>query len=367
MLNISNKSLYKYVSLGFDYRSIMCYTAGNTYVLCDMNQWPIGRGQTTIPKKLERIRRVEFTFENQRKVINIPKKLKNVSTKTFIDILLDNKIDLLFNIFNNESAETWTDKNSEELKLKIEFNIGNSFNNLYNEQLNNSKYTYPIHELRIKKLHKQKAFVYNSETGLLTLKLGKYKIKTNEKEYLPSINMINVDYISINLGIKEIDLKSTDFDRLLTVKQFMDIKLPNIINDSEIRGDRTSITALSEKEFMEDNLIEIAKKLNIKVKDNEQIMFRWTTLGDKIVEKLLSEYYPDSLKSNREFKEIISNKNMTKTLINMNLIQEKNLTKKTYHKWGSIYEALIYMAERNEQYEIRDMLVKKLVKTFRNW
>ena len=69
----------------------------------------------------------------------------------------------------------------------------------------------------------------------------------------------------------------------------------------------------------------------------------------------------------KEFHKIISTKNMADTLLKLDLIDKEMRTKHDEHKLGTVYEALIYVANKTKNEEVLQNLLKKLVHVARGW
>lgn len=369
MDTIFNKELNHFVSLGYEYNGFMCYTSGNYYVLSDFEQWPIGTAQTVIPKRMTGISKLITTFDGKKVVIPVKNLAKEIATKAFIDaVLSDNYQELIANTDHSISdLPIWNESSLIDLKNKLKSKIGDLPEDLIKDQQSLSKKAKGLYKTQLKNLSKNKYLVHNEISNKLSLHFGDYQLCENEVKYQPPKYLVDVNDIVIHISKRDFIYNLTIVEKVMSTNEFTNVRLPIVFNDLDIAGDKLSANSLDERSFMTDYLLTYARKLNINVKENERIMFRWSSIGDKIVHKLVSIKYPKGMIAHKEFGKVVSNKNMADTLVKMNVINAAERSKQSDHEWGTIYEALIYMTERNEQFDIRDRMIKSLIATARNW
>lgn len=369
MNTIFNTELNRFVSLGYEYKGFMCYTNGNNYVLSNFEQWPIGKAQTVIPKRMTCISKLITTIDGKKVIIPVKNLAKKIATKAFIDaVLTDNYQELIANTnYSISDLPIWNESSLADLKNQLKNKIGDLPEDLIKDQQALSKKAKELYKAQLKNLSKHKYLVYDKISSNLSLHFGSYQLSKNEVKYQPPAYLVDVNNIVIHISNRAYIYNLTLVERLMSTDEFTNIRLPIVFNDLDIGGDKLSVNSLNERDFMNDYLLTYAQKLNITVKENERVMFRWSSIGDKIVHKLVSAKYPKGMIAYKEFEKIVSNKNMADTLVKMNVINQTEQYKRSDHEWGTIYEALVYMAERNEQFDIRDQMIKSLISTARNW
>lgn len=101
----------------------------------------------------------------------------------------------------------------------------------------------------------------------------------------------------------------------------------------------------------------IAEKLGLTLYDGEQPRYAWSAIGDKIVLAKFNEqkHSKFDVKSRS-----ISNFMMAQTLKYLGILNETQLNQISVHIAGTLFEMLVYMAERESKFELRDKLLNTL-------
>lgn len=114
----------------------------------------------------------------------------------------------------------------------------------------------------------------------------------------------------------------------------------------------------TEPEAIKLNMIipSLAVQLGIEHDRNEYVYYRWSTLGDKIVNQYIAELNrPNYIKGFMR-----SNKAMAMALSKLGILTEYQAYVMDDHMIGTIFETLIYMTTRSNQMEIVSLLMSAL-------
>lgn len=121
--------------------------------------------------------------------------------------------------------------------------------------------------------------------------------------------------------------------------------------------EKASTTVKTEMPFIHLVLPFIVEKLGLTLYNGEQPRYAWSALGDKIVLAKFNELQ----KTKFDFKQrSISNFMMAQTLKYLGILNETQLNQISVHIAGTLFEMLVYMAERESKFELRDKLINTL-------
>lgn len=101
----------------------------------------------------------------------------------------------------------------------------------------------------------------------------------------------------------------------------------------------------------------IAEKLGLTLYDGEQPRYAWSAIGDKIVLAKFNELQKTKFDVKQRS---ISNFMMAQTLKYLGILNETQLNQISIHIAGTLFEMLVYMAERESKFELRDKLLNTL-------
>lgn len=153
------------------------------------------------------------------------------------------------------------------------------------------------------------------------------------------------------------------------VRKFYDFKKDDLIIDyiidqyKFIRSkfamafEKASAQAKAEMPYINLVLPFIAANLGLTIYDGEQPRYAWSTVGDKIIDSKFDELQPSkfNIKSRAT-----SNFMMAQTLKYLGILNETQLNQISVHIAGTLFEMLVYMAERENKFETRDWLINTL-------
>lgn len=121
--------------------------------------------------------------------------------------------------------------------------------------------------------------------------------------------------------------------------------------------EKASTTVKTEMPFIHLVLPFIVEKLGLTLYNGEQPRYAWSTIGDKIVLAKFNELQ----KTRFDVKQrSISNFMMAQTLKYLGILNETQLNQISVHIAGTLFEMLVYMAERENKFETRDWLLNTL-------
>ena len=121
--------------------------------------------------------------------------------------------------------------------------------------------------------------------------------------------------------------------------------------------EKASTTVKTEMPFIHLVLPFIVEKLGLTLYNGEQPRYAWSALGDKIVLAKFNELQ----KTKFDIKQrSISNFMMAQTLKYLGILNETQLNQISVHIAGTLFEMLVYMAERESKFETRDWLLNTL-------
>lgn len=101
----------------------------------------------------------------------------------------------------------------------------------------------------------------------------------------------------------------------------------------------------------------IANNLGLTIYDGEQPRYAWSTVGDKIIASKFDELQLTKFDIKSR---VISNFMMAQTLKYLGILNETQLNQISVHIAGTLYEMLVYMAERESKFKLRDNLINTL-------
>ena len=153
------------------------------------------------------------------------------------------------------------------------------------------------------------------------------------------------------------------------VRKFYDFKKDDLIIDyiidqyKFIRSkfamafEKASAHAKAEMPYINLVLPFIAANLGLTIYSGEQPRYAWSTVGDKIIDSKFDELQPSkfNIKSRAT-----SNFMMAQTLKYLGILNETQLNQISVHIAGTLFEMLVYMAERENKFELRDKLLNTL-------
>lgn len=121
--------------------------------------------------------------------------------------------------------------------------------------------------------------------------------------------------------------------------------------------EKASTSAKQEMPYINLVLPFIAEKLGLTIYDGEQPRYAWSTVGDKIVSAKFAEFKTTQFDSKSK---ATSNFMMAQTLKYLGILNETQLNQISVHVAGTLFETLVYMAERESKFELRDKLLNTL-------
>lgn len=121
--------------------------------------------------------------------------------------------------------------------------------------------------------------------------------------------------------------------------------------------EKASTSAKQEMPYINLVLPFIAEKLGLTIYDGEQPRYAWSTVGDKIVSAKFAEFKTTQFDSKSK---ATSNFMMAQTLKYLGILNETQLNQISVHVAGTLFETLVYMAERESKFELRDKLLDTL-------
>lgn len=355
------------IDLGFNYKGVMCFNDGKAYVLCDSNLWPIGCVQVSLPKKLHSIyRMIGFDEDGNKTEFTFNRFMNDYDTHKVIETYNRGK---LAKMVSDAFPRTITYPKWYTPRQNIA-----EINQLAKEELKNN----PINDYQVSRTRKRifkeyhgilkylrkntKAYTLNGE---LVVSAGSLYLPDGAVEYsLPDV-MADVNKLVCRISNREFEYVLSAYERDMKTSDFMYNQLPIIFSTFDIAGDKISIESLDERDFLAENIADFAEMIKLELPE-ETIKFKWSTIGDKIVARKVRATYTGRVPK-LEYGKIISNKNMADTLQALNLIDSQTRQSENDHVWGTIFEALIYIANKQKAYDTIDKLIKKLVRTGKGW
>lgn len=121
--------------------------------------------------------------------------------------------------------------------------------------------------------------------------------------------------------------------------------------------EKASTTVKTEMPFIHLVLPFIVEKLGLTLYNGEQPRYVWSALGDKIVLAKFNELQKTKFDVKQRS---ISNFMMAQTLKYLGILNETQLNQISIHIAGTLFEMLVYMAERENKFELRDKLLNTL-------
>lgn len=121
--------------------------------------------------------------------------------------------------------------------------------------------------------------------------------------------------------------------------------------------EKSSTTVKTEMPFIHLVLPFIVEKLGLTLYNGEQPRYAWSALGDKIVLAKFNELQKTKFDVKQRS---ISNFMMAQTLKYLGILNETQLNQISVHIAGTLFEMLVYMAERESKFETRDWLLNTL-------
>lgn len=121
--------------------------------------------------------------------------------------------------------------------------------------------------------------------------------------------------------------------------------------------EKASTTVKTEMPFIHLVLPFIVEKLGLTLYNGEQPRYAWSALGDKIVLAKFNELQKTKFDVKQRS---ISNFMMAQTLKYLGILNETQLNQISIHIAGTLFEMLVYMAERESKFELRDKLLNTL-------
>lgn len=116
-------------------------------------------------------------------------------------------------------------------------------------------------------------------------------------------------------------------------------------------------TVKTEMPFIHLVLPFIVEKLELTLYNGEQPRYAWSALGDKIVLAKFNELQKTKFDVKQRS---ISNFMMAQTLKYLGILNETQLNQISVHIAGTLFEMLVYMAERENKFKLRDKLLNTL-------
>lgn len=121
--------------------------------------------------------------------------------------------------------------------------------------------------------------------------------------------------------------------------------------------EKASTTVKTEMPFIHLVLPFIVEKLDLTLYNGEQPRYAWSAIGDKIVLAKFNELQKTKFDVKQRS---ISNFMMAQTLKYLGILNETQLNQISVHIAGTLFEMLVYMAERESKFELRDKLLNTL-------
>lgn len=121
--------------------------------------------------------------------------------------------------------------------------------------------------------------------------------------------------------------------------------------------EKASTIVKTEMPFIHLVLPFIVEKLGLTLYNGEQPRYAWSALGDKIVLAKFNELQKTKFDVKQRS---ISNFMMAQTLKYLGILNETQLNQISVHIAGTLFEMLVYMAERESKFETRDWLLNTL-------
>lgn len=121
--------------------------------------------------------------------------------------------------------------------------------------------------------------------------------------------------------------------------------------------EKASVTVKTEMPYIHLVLPFIAEKLSLTLYNGEQPRYAWSTIGDKIVSAKFKEQKQSKFNVRQRS---VSNFMMAQTLKYLGILNETQLNQISVHIAGTMFEMLVYMAERESKFETRDWLLNTL-------
>ena len=358
----------KPLNLGFCYGNVMCYNDGSYYVLCDSRYWELKHSQVMLPKMLKSIGKIIIHDKetNTKKDIYIPKSVKNELTSNLIDAYLNDELNEFFDSFTTKKPVYPEYYVSKALIRKIA-NLAETEDKrpVNHKQDKLRRKTFKQYHRLLKQL-RNNAVVYTLKNDdNVYLLLGSTNAPKKATSYALGERMSAITTLICRISNREFRANLNYTERNMKSQDFLYYQLPLIFNTFEIAGDKVSAEALTERDFLKKYLKPVATKLNLKIQDSA-IMFNWSSVGDKIVAQYVKRRYNGQIHTG-EYHRIISNKNMADTLLKLNLIDQTMRQKFDEHKLGTLFEALVYVANKTKNKEVLELLLKQLIKVARGW
>lgn len=367
---MSKKKKAKVSNLGFSYGNVMCYNDGNGYVLCDQRYWQLKHCQVMLPKMLESIRKIIIHDEknNCKKEILIPKSLKNELTADLIDAYLNGNLSEFFDTYKKKTVVYPVYYTPKQIIDEIDALAKSEDNSVSSRKQNILRQkTFKYYHKLLKHLRNNTVVYTTEKDDNVYLLLGSTIAPKKTTSYSLGDVMSAITTVIFRISNREYRVHLNYTERNMKSDDFLYYHVPVIFSTLDIAGDKVSVEALTERDFLKKNLRHVAKKLNLDL-PKRPIMFNWSSIGDKIVAQYVKKKYKNVGGIHTgEYNKIISNKNMADTLLKLNLISNEMRQKYDDHKLGTLFETLIYVANKTKNNEVLELLLKKLINVARGW
>ena len=210
----------------------------------------------------------------------------------------------------------------------------------------------------------------NGHTGLL-ISLGPNKVNFNVPVFNEDFKKLPSKCEPFNHSFAEYNISelSIIYPGNHEVRKFYNFKKDDLIIDYIIDNykfirskfamafEKAASKAKQEMPYINLVLPFIANNLGLTIYNGEQPRYAWSTVGDKIVASKFEESKTTRFDSKSK---ATSNFMMAQTLKYLGILNETQLNQISVHIAGTLFEMLVYMAERESKFEVRDKLLNTL-------
>lgn len=188
-------------------------------------------------------------------------------------------------------------------------------------------------------------------------KISFKKLPSNCKPFSQSFADHNISELSIIYpGNHEVH-KFYNFDKDDLIIDYIIDNYKFIRSKFVMAFEKASTSARVEMPYINLVLPFIVSNLGLTIYDGEQPRYAWSTVGDKIVSAKFEEFKTTRFDSKSK---ATSNFMMAQTLKYLGILNETQLNQISVHIAGTLFEMLVYMAERENKFELRDKLLNAL-------
>ena len=209
----------------------------------------------------------------------------------------------------------------------------------------------------------------NSQVGVLISKDSDKSAFNLQNPKASGIYKTNCDPFNRSFGDYNISELSIIYPGNHEVHKFYDFKKDDIIlayiidhyqfirTKFVMAFEKAPVTVKIEMPYIHLVLPFIVEKLGLTLYNGEQPRYAWSTIGDKIV----SAKFKKQKQSKFDVRQrSVSNFMMAQTLKYLGILNETQLNQISVHIAGTLFEMLVYMAERESKFELRDKLLNTL-------